>query len=69
MTTHWNDSLNEESSFIPPHIATARPSGSLRASATRAMRQSELLFTMEANEVFLAFLETPPDFSHCGINE
>lgn len=69
MTTHWNTSLNEQSPILPAHIP-ATPD--LRRSSSNAMtrpRPSELLLTLEANEVFLAFLETPPDFSHCGINE
>jgi len=65
MTTHWNGTLNEEAPLLPSHLSTTP--GLRRSSAPR--RRAELLFTMEANEVFLAFLETPPDFSHCGINE
>lgn len=65
MTTHWHSTLNEEAPVLPSHLSVTP--GLRRSSAPP--RQAELLFAMEANEVFLAFLEVPPDFSHCGINE
>ncbi|MEQ2009407.1 MAG: hypothetical protein ABMA26_21710 [Limisphaerales bacterium] len=51
-------------------LATARWSSEQAATRTvRPANRIELRGALEANEVFLAFMEILPDYSHCGINE
>lgn len=69
MTTHWNATLNDASPILPAHRHAARASRHWNTTPVTPARHADLLLTMEANEVFLAYLEPLPDFSHCGINE
>lgn len=69
MTTHWNATLNDASPNLPAHPHAARAPRHWNTPPAPTPRQTDLLLTMEANEVFLAHLEPLPDFSHCGINE
>lgn len=69
MTTQWNSRVNEESRFSPLDLRAEKPSSHSNTDKVTPPLHSELHSAMEANEVFLAFLEGPPDYSHCGINE
>lgn len=69
MTTHWNATLNDASPILPAHHRAARAPRHWNSTPAMPARHADLLLTMEANEVFLAYLEPTPDFSHCGINE
>lgn len=61
--------LNDASPIIPDHRHTARVPRHWGTPPATPPRHADLLLTMEANEVFLAYLEPAPDFSHSGINE
>ena len=65
--------MNEPSAtslLVSNNAATARwsperpPSGLVRPA-----NRTELRGALEANEVFLAYMEILPDYARCGINE
>lgn len=56
--------------LVSNNSAPARWSPERPASASvRPANRTELRGALEANEVFLAFMEILPDYAHCGINE